>query len=273
MWGGRERTWLVHLPEAVRSGKPLALVVALHGGLGRGEGLESMSGLTAVAEREGFIVVYPNGTGRFFSGHLLTWNAGDCCGYARSAGVDDVGFIGAMLDRLEGTWPVDPDRIYVTGMSNGGMLAHLLGSTLAGRVAAIAPVAGALPPHLPQPVRPVSVLIVHGTADQHVPYQGGMGARALDRGAPRASVADAVHYWIEADGCSATPLTSTEGSIRTDLWGGGREGSDVVLMTVNGGGHAWPGGSRGGWVGGDEPTTAITASDIMWRFFKRHARH
>ncbi len=271
-WAGRERTWVTHVPRAIKYGKPMALVVALHGGGGRGEGMAAMSGLSATAEREGFIVAYPDGTSRLFADHLLTWNAGDCCGYARSAGVDDTGFIGAMLDALGQGYPVDPARIFVTGMSNGGMLAHLLGSRLAGRIAAIAPVAGALPPGLPRPERPVAVCIVHGTADQHVPYGGGRGAKALDRHAPRASVAEAVRYWREADGCTGTPVTESQGSVRTETWGGGAAGTEVVLVTIRGGGHAWPGGTKGRWFGGDEPTREVNVSDVIWEFFKRHAR-
>lgn len=271
-WAGRERTWVTHVPRAIKYGRPMPLVVALHGGGGRGEGMAGMSGLSELAEREGFLVTYPDGTSRLFADHLLTWNAGDCCGYARSAGVDDTGFIGAMLDALAQGYPVDPARVFVTGMSNGGMMAHLLGSRLAGRIAAIAPVAGALPPGLPRPARPMAVIIFHGTADEHVPYAGGRGARALDRHAPRTPVAEAVRYWRNADGCSGTPVTESRGSVRTETWGGGAEGSEVVLVTIRGGGHAWPGGTRGRWLGGDPPTREVNASEVMWEFFRHHAR-
>jgi len=263
-WAGRERTWLIHVPAAVKHHRPMPLVVALHGGGGRGEGLVAMSGLSDLAEQEGFLVVYPNGTNRLLNDHLLTWNAGDCCGYERDAGVDDVGFIGAMLDMLETGYPVDPARIFVTGMSNGGMLTHLIGSALAGRIAAIAPVAGALPPQCPHPEQPVAVIMFHGTADEHVPYTGGWGKKALDRKARRASVADAVRFWTSADGCSATPVAESSVHILTQTWPGGVQGTEVTLVTVNGGGHAWPGGTKGRWLGGDTPTREINASEVMW---------
>lgn len=272
-WGGRERTWVICVPKAIRSGRPLPLIVALHGGGGHGESLAGMSGLSALAEQEGFLVAYPNGTHRRFTGRLLTWNAGDCCGDAREARVDDVGFISAMLDMLGTAYPVDPRRVYVTGFSNGAMLAHRVGSELSGRIAAIAPVAGSLPPGLPRPARPLAVLVVHGTADEHVPYRGGWGARALDGKAPRASVADAARFWRLADGCTATPVTESRGRLRTETWGGGADGTEVVVVTVTGGGHAWPGGTRGRWLGGDAPTREVDASVLIWEFFRRHARH
>ncbi|MFP5356346.1 MAG: alpha/beta hydrolase family esterase, partial [Gemmatimonadota bacterium] len=141
---GRTRRYVVRVPARIaRSNALVPMVIVLHGGGGNASNAESMTGFTRKAEREGFIVVYPEGTAR---GRvpLLTWNAGHCCGHAMEQRVDDVGFINALIDKLQSTHRIDPDRIYVTGMSNGGMMSHRLGIELSQRIAAIGPVVGAV---------------------------------------------------------------------------------------------------------------------------------
>jgi len=128
--GGVERVYVVRTPRDLAGrGAPAPLVLVLHGGGGNASIAEGMTGFSELAEKTGFIVVYPEGSGRF-RGRLLTWNAGHCCGHAMEQRVDDVAFISALLDRLGADYPVDPRRIYVTGMSNGGMMAHRLGIAL-----------------------------------------------------------------------------------------------------------------------------------------------
>ena len=140
--GGRSRSYIVHLPAASRSGTALPLVLAFHGGGGEAAGLQRYAGLDAVADREGFIVVYPFGTGPL-PRRLLTWNAGECCGYAMNNNVDDVGFAIAVIDDLARRTSVDANRVYATGHSNGAMMVYRLAAERADRVAAIVPVAGA----------------------------------------------------------------------------------------------------------------------------------
>ena len=147
--GGRQRTFLVH--DFGRGGAA-PMVVVLHGGGGNAENAVTMTGFDRVAAREGLIAVYPNGTAARRQGRLLTWNAGHCCASAMDAKVDDVGFIAAVIDILVSSGRADAARIYVTGMSNGGMLSHRLGRELSATIAAIAPVVGAVfgdepPPH------------------------------------------------------------------------------------------------------------------------------
>ena len=140
MHDGIERSYVVRTPSGLAQHNGLVpLVLVLHGGGGNAGNAESMTGFTAKAEEEDFIVVYPEGTGRFRKRHL-TWNAGHCCGIAMKRRVDDVGFIGALLVKLLADYPVDPKRVYATGMSNGGMMTHRLGIELSDRLAAIAPV-------------------------------------------------------------------------------------------------------------------------------------
>ncbi len=268
--GGRERTYLLHLPPAYDGKRSLPLVIVLHGGGGNAEGAVRMTGFSAKADREGFIVVYPNGSGRL-KARLLTWNSGNCCGYALDSDADDVGFIRALIDEMVRTRAVDPQRVYVTGMSNGGMMTYRLGCELSDKIAAIAPVAGALNVENCQPANPVSVIIFHGTADEHVLYNGGEPIRKVDRHFRMDKpVSYAVSFWVKHDGCSGTSKRIEKGSIRTEIYDGGKDGTEVVLYTVNGGGHAWPGGQA--YLLGTVPTREISATDLMWDFFVRHPK-
>lgn len=268
--GGRERTYLLHLPPVYDGKRSLPLVIVLHGGGGNAEGAVRMTGFGEKADKEGLVVVYPNGSGRLRT-RLLTWNSGNCCGYAMDKNVDDVGFIRSLIDELVKTRAIDPKRIFVTGMSNGGMMTYRLGCELSDKIAAIAPVAGALNVENCQPANPVSVIIFHGTADEHVLYNGGEPIRKVDRHfRVDKSVSYAVSFWVKHNGCSEIPKRSVKGNIRTEVYGSGKDGAEVVLYTINDGGHAWPGGES--YLLGTEPTREISATDLMWDFFVRHPK-
>lgn len=165
MYQGIERSYVVRLPgPGLAADRRLPLVLVLHGGAGDAATIEAATGFTDKARLEKFIVVYPEGSGRF--GHkLLTWNAGHCCGHAMENKVDDTGFIRALIDRLTAEYPVDPRRIYATGISNGGMMTHRLGIELPDRIAAIAPVAAAVFGDERKPANPVSALMINGRLD------------------------------------------------------------------------------------------------------------
>ena len=267
--GGRTRTSILHVPSSYVEGTAVPLVILMHGGGGNGAQGQRAYGMDAVADREGFLVAYPNGTGNF--GNLLTWNAANCCSYAYENNVDDVGFLRALVDELERTYSIDPRRIYATGMSNGGMMTYRLGCQMADKLAAIAPVAGALNETSCTPSDPLPVIVFHGTDDQHVPYNGGVGPETLY---PRVDepVSHAIDFWVGRDQCVTTPVTETSpsGNITTDTYGGGVRGTEVVLYTIRDGGHAWPGGA--GNPIGDEPTQEISASELIWEFFERHPK-
>lgn len=266
---GRTRTSIVHVPPSYDGSRAVPLVILMHGGGGNGAQAERAYGMDPIADRESFIVAYPNGSSRALN--LLTWNAGNCCGYAYENSVDDVAFLRALVDELERTYSIDPRRIYATGMSNGGMMTYRLGCQLSDKLAAIAPVSGALNDETCTPAFPLSAIIFHGTDDQHVPYYGGYGSASLYPHEDR-PVSYAVSFWVARDECSPVPVTETSasGNIVTDTYGGGIGGSEVVLYTIRGGGHAWPGSA--GSVTGDVPTQEISASELMWEFFKRHPK-
>jgi len=264
-FGGRERTCLVHLPTRYDGQRALPVVLVLHGGGTHAEAAELMSGFSRKADREGFIVAYPNGTGRL-KDRILTWNAGNCCGYAMDNRVDDMGFIRTLIERLERDFKVDSSRIYVTGISNGGMMAYRLAFELSDKIAAIAPVAGALNID-GQPTQPVSVIIFHGTDDEHVLYEGGKPKKQADwHSRVDRPVSYAVEFWVKHNGCATRPQRTEKGNIITETYSGGRNGSEVTLVTIRGGNHSWPGGPHiAAFL--DKPTPEISATDVMWEFF------
>jgi polyhydroxybutyrate depolymerase len=256
---GRERTYRVHVPEGADG--PLPVVFVLHGGGGNGEQAERQTGMTGAADDAGFIAVYPDGTGRT---SLLTWNAGNCCAYAQDEGVDDVAFVSAVLDQVLADYPADAARVFATGLSNGGMMSYRLACELSDRVAAVAVVAGALNVAC-EPSEPVSVLAIHGTADRHVRYAGGPTQAGVE---PRtdASVAESVGFWTDHDDCPAPPKESRAGAVTVTSHGPCAAGTRVTLYSVDGGGHAWPGGERNR-PGADEAPPKPDATAVIVDFF------
>jgi polyhydroxybutyrate depolymerase len=273
MHDGIARSYVVRVPGGLtRHDGAVPLVLVLHGGGGNAGYAESMTGFTAKAEKEGFIVVYPEGTGQFRK-RRLTWNAGHCCGPAMDWRVDDVGFIGALIDRLLVDYPVDPRRIYATGMSNGGMMTHRLGIELSDRLAAIAPVVATLFGDERPPPHPVSALMINGLLDTSVPSEGGPpGGRfpsAWD-GTPTIPALEQAAFWAEADGCSGEPDRTDQGPYLVTRYQC-PAGRAVALYLMKDSGHAWPGGQKGSRRG-DEPGSALNATDLIWAFFKAHPK-
>lgn len=269
MVDGRRRTYLVHVPSTMPRATPWPLVIVLHGHGSSIRHTIRITGLSAKADREAFLVVYPNGTG-WLNLRPRGWNAGSCCGYPVRQQVDDVRFIKQLIAHLEDTLAIDASRIYVTGISNGGMMAYRVGCELTDEIAAIAPVAGAMTvPHC-TPRGPLPVIIFHGTQDQHVPYAGGRSPLTHDTRLDP-PVAATVAFWVRHNQAGPTPQRDVRGHIVRDAYAAPSTGADVVLYTVQDGGHAWPGGARG-WSFGAEPTTEISATDLMWEFFVRHPK-
>jgi polyhydroxybutyrate depolymerase len=268
--GGRARTYTVHLPPNIANAQSLALVIAMHGGGGNDDNIERMSGLSIKADKENFIVVYPNGSGRL-EDKILTWNSGNCCGYALDQQIDDVAFIRALIDKMIATYPIDAKRVYATGMSNGAMMSYRLACELSDKIAAIAPVVGALNDDC-KPSQPVSVIAFNGMLDQHVLFDGGMPKKTIDsHSRVDHSAAYAMSFWSQRDGCAATPNHNEQGNIIHDVYTNCANKTAVELYAIKDGGHAWPGGQRGSFIG-DAPTREISATDLMWEFFKANPK-
>ena len=272
--GGLTRTYLMHVPPSrPAGGAPLVLV--FHGGGGDGPGTERLTRFSELADREGLLVAYPEGIGRnWYDGREFTGSR------AHRERIDDVGFVTAMLDAIGRAHAVDPRRIYATGFSNGAIFSHYLAAHLSPRIAAIAPVVGGIaeqPDAWLHPPQPVSVLILQGTTDPLVPYRG--GAIAFGRGRI-IDTEDAARHWARLNGAAPEPRSSPLPAPGKDHCGGlrltysgGRGGSEVMLVRLDGGGHTWPGGTQYlperliGRVCRDFDATAL-----IWEFFRAHPK-
>ena len=258
--GGRDRTYVVRVPSAVRGATTkVPLVIALHGGAGNARNAERMTGFTTKANAEGFIVVYPEGTSR--RGPLLAWNAKHCCGYPMQTRVDDVGFIRALIAHLVATLPIDPKRVYATGMSNGAMMSHRLGAELSDQIAAIAPVAGAVFGDEQRPSVAVSALMLNGLDDTSVPFGGGKGAGTFANtwdGTPAKPSMEQAGFWASVNKCEPKPAFKAHARYVTYTHTC-PTGIAVELYAIPEHGHAWP---RGG----------IDATDVIWSFFNAHPK-
>lgn len=267
---GIERTYILHLPSSYDENKPAPLVLSFHGGAGNAENQRRVSGFNELADKEGFIVVYPNGTGKL-KDKILTWNGGTCCGYAVTNQIDDVGFIRALIAELQSQYNIDPKRIYATGLSNGGIMSYRLACDAADIFAAIGPVAGTQNYIRCEPSEPVSVIHFHGTDDTHLPYGGGSGDDSI-AGVVFKSVDETMDFWLTFNLCNPTPTTETFDDIQHETYSGCANEIKVELYTILGGKHAWPGSDGPAGPAGDEPTQTISASEIMWEFFAAHPK-
>jgi polyhydroxybutyrate depolymerase len=268
MIGEQERSYLIHIPEIYDPQKRTPVVLALHGATMNGPTMAGFCGMNTKSDEAGFIVVYPSGTGRQ---PFLFWNAGgDWDGIGRKP--DDVAFIGKLLDDLATVVNVDEKRVYACGMSNGAMMCYRLAAELSDRIAAIAPVAGTIAIEESAPKRPVPVIHFHGTNDKMVPFETAAGkVRASFRGM---SVEDSIQTWLKLNVCDdkskATDVLSKpedELKVTRTSYGPGKNGAEVVLIVVEGGGHTWPGRKprfRG------KSALNISANDLIWEFFEKH---
>lgn len=282
-WDGLERTYLIYIPSSWNKIKSMPLVIALHGGGGTGKRMVKLTqgGFNTLADKEGFIVVYPDGIEKH-------WNDGrgeDETGWrAHIENIDDVGFISALIVHLANEYNINKKRIFVTGISNGAKMTFRLACELTDKIAAIAPVAGSMIEDMsvyPKPSKPLPVLVIHGTEDPLVPWTGGdiqLGRRKFGR---VISVSETVKFWVNHNNCYSSPLISYEPDkdprdgtrVRKEVYDGCKDNTEVILYAIEGGGHTWP----GGWqylseriVG--KTSRDIDANEVIWNFFKKHAR-
>jgi polyhydroxybutyrate depolymerase len=262
--GGQKRTALAYVPSRYDGKSPVPLVLSFHGRHGQGKDQASLTEFHRLGERNNFIVVYPDGVGK-------SWNARHGTGEAEARGIDDVGYVDALLDTLSERYKIDQNRIYASGMSNGGFFAHRLGCERSNRFAAIASVAGEMAPALEKvcrPERPVPVMIFHGTRDRIVPFAGGK----TDGGGSLLSADRTAEVWSRLNGGNgALRETFKKGDVVCRSSEGGK--APVTLCSVEGAGHTWPGGDQYAprlLVG--STNRDVNASEMIWEFFQANPR-
>ena len=269
-----DRSYIVHIPPGVEVARPV--VINMHGGGSNAAQQQKYSRMDAIADREHFIVVYPNGTGR---GPMLVWNAGTCCGRAPAQHVDDVAFIRSVINDLARRTLIDRTRIYATGMSNGSMMSYRLAAEASDMIAAIAPVSGSMVLAHFDPKLPVPIMHMHSVDDPRALYNGGLGPPfpMTTTRVFHPPVEKQLDKWIAFNGCPATAVVEKrragQGTTATKyVYAPCKSGATVVLWKFTGSGHVWPGSdSRAERILG-EPMKLVDAGEEMWAFFKNFHR-
>lgn len=278
---GLQRSYILHLPSSYNPNDSYPLVLVFHGGGGNAENIQEITNFSQKADDENFIIVYPDGTGKL-KRRLLTWNCGFCCGYALENNIDDIGFIRELIGHLQEKYEINPNMIYATGLSNGGIMSYYLGAELSDIFAAIAPVAAQIGGQatlqeklwrIPEPNYPVSVIAFNGINDSRVPYDGGQSIDNDTAVYSWMSTNESIQFWVNQNQCHSIPQRniSSSGNIIIDTYSSGKNNTEVQLVTIVNGTHCWPGGQKG-WKNGAEPTKEISATDIIWDFFENHPK-
>jgi len=263
---GQKREYLLYVPRSYDRSKATPLVISMHGAAGRPTQQMKLSEWNRLAESQRFIVVYPSGVA---AGGPRVWHVSEGPGL-----MTDVRFLSELIDKLEAAYNIDPARIYANGFSNGGGMAFVLSCTLSDRIAAVGLVAAAQPMDRGwcTDQRPVPMIAFHGAADPIVPYQGGpLGDPFNPVKVMFPAVRDWVAGWARRNRCGPKPVESGVAPDVTRIEYTRCAGdATVVLYTIQGGGHSWPGGKPlpEWWVG---PTSrSIDATSQMWTFFRTH---
>lgn len=252
VYEGQERTYQLYTPKAYRPDHPLPLVLAFHGYGSQGKDLANGSGFDEIAEQKGFLVVYPDGIDRRWNplSKFLT-------------GVDDVGFVPALIDHIKRIRAIDSRQIYAAGVSNGGFLVQRLACEPSSQIAAFATVVATLPSQLKddcKPKTPVPMLMINGTADRKVPWQGGnLGYGSI------LSVPATIDFWQRQNNCQPSAQVKQLKGDRVEIarYANCQGGSEVELVTLKGVGHVWPRGGSGA-------SSLLNGGEEIWSFFQRH---
>lgn len=283
--GNLERTFITHFPDSYKKSVKSPLVIALHGRGGEGTSmiLVTKGGFNRLSDSEGFIVVYPDGIAKGWNDGRIDEEAND---RALKENIDDVGFLSALIDRMIKDYNIDPRRVYVTGISNGAIMSYRLACELSSKIAAIAPVDGNIPfmlLHECFPSTPVSVLAINNVDDPLVPFEGGeiMGHFHRVRLGRVLSVNESISFWIRHNHCSDIPFIEQipdkdpqDGTrVLRKEFTKGKQGTEVILYKIDGGGHTWPGGFQylPAWLIG-KTSRDIDACEVIWSFFKKHTK-
>ncbi len=273
---GLRRRYLLHVPQQYDGSRPWPVVFMLHGAGGTAEIAARATRLSTLADREGFIAVYPEAIrrdadrpARFLTNPPI-WNDGSGRGFAGRQNVDDVGFVRAVLEEVAGQHRVDSQRVFVAGFSNGGSMAFRLGIELADRVAAIAVVAGPLTIARFVLTRPVPLIYVAGSADPLNPVAGGVVRDPWGGTDEKPAVRTWPELWATANGCaSGGEVVSQVGGVSVRKYRGGD--AEVLFYMVDGAGHVWPGGDGvlSERIAGPS-TDRLDATAVIWEFFRGH---
>ena len=292
-FGGLHRSYLLHVPPAASAGEPLPLVLNLHGATQNDWLEEATSGMNSSADENGYLVAYPDGTR---ISKVLTpdpiarqeqygWNAGRCCGLPVTRHIDDVGFLLKVIADIASRTPVDLRRVYVTGISNGGMMAYTMASKASDHIAAISSVSGQVELPTIHPTRPVPTMEFHSVDDPIALWSGSPNRNPL----LVLSAMEGIDQWVKADGCNPTPhdsptIVGAAGSISAGetatlvAYTRCRGGVEVALWRFTGSGHVWPGsllntGPPSTWVlaGVGRGIVLVDADEAMWQFFQRYS--
>ena len=255
---GLDREYILYIPDSYDPTTPAPLVLSFHGFTSNAQLNFSFTRFSAIADAEGFILIHPQG--ELFNG-ITHWNVG---GFTIGSTVDDVGFVAALLDDVSNSYSIDQERIYSTGMSNGGYMSFLLACQLSDKIAAIASVTGSMTPQTfnnCDPQHPTPVLQIHGTADDVVPYNGGpVWTLPID---------EVLEYWVNYNNSTSAPTISNVADTNTSdgstveyiLYGEGENCVTTEHFKIFNGGHDWP----GAWGNMD-----INASEEVWKFFSQY---
>jgi polyhydroxybutyrate depolymerase len=278
---GLTRFYKFHVPSSYRKDQPMPVVLVFHGGGGYPGAVRYQTDFDKVADKKGFIVVFPAGHHRIWKDRLLFWNDGRTPKNDPSfSKVDDVGFVDALLNDLTQFFNVDEDRIYATGLSNGSEMTYRLACELSDRIAAIAPVGGqrAIGEYGQTPPKAISLIHFHGKLDNWAKYDGGAPPSSFFKGKLK-PVLETIQTWISHNECSSESVETRriDQAIITH-YGPGKSDTEVILVTLEDGGHTWPGGkmteSERDYLGiGTGPINQdISAMEMMWEFFKKHPK-
>ncbi|MFH0909710.1 MAG: PHB depolymerase family esterase [bacterium] len=272
-FGALDRFYIIHVPYSYDKAKPTPLVINMHGGGGNPAQQQRDSGMDKVADENGFVVVYPAGSGKMKE-RFLTWNIGMSDTYATINNIDDIGFLRAVIKDVSGNYTIDKKRVYATGFSQGAMMCYKVACEMSDVFAAVAPVSGVMqvPRSDCKPARAMPIIHFHGLEDPNVAYKGGVGPKAHDK-VPRPGVQESIDFWLAQDGIDIKPVKQGRtGQAEFKEYGPGKNGAQIILWTLDDGGHAWPGGNSSlpEWKVG-KVNKDVRASDLIWSFFKKYS--
>ncbi len=265
-----KRDYKVHVPKSYDKSKAVPLIIAVHGGGGQAWSMEKLTKFSVLSEKEGFIVVYPEGFEK-------QWNDGREVLQisAQRKNINDVGFISKVIDKVAEKYSIDKKKVYAAGISNGGFMCQRLACELSDKLAAVVSVSAAMPEKIKDKCRPanrISVMFINGTEDPLVPYDGGSVKVGKKERGEITSTEESVALWVNRNGCQKvkSDVIKTDLEVDCDYYRD-KQGTEVVLYTVKGGGHTWPGGPQylpQGLVG--KVCKGMDATGEIWKFFQRH---